>query len=301
MKARLSRALLWLCFVLALVVLGTSSGLRLVTNGLGCQPWPQCYGAASGIAAAQPSRAAQAARLAHRIAASAFGLAATLAVVLGWSAWRRPARAAGVALLAVVAVLAVVGRHTPSILPAVTLTNVLGGLALVGGTTFLLAAQRAPTPTPAPPRWAAALLVALVALQAAAGTMVSVRVAGAACAQGCAAQRLTDLRLWHPLQAGPAAQLARGETSGEALHLLHRLVGVVIVAFAPALALAAAPRRTGGPVLIVALAACAGLGLALALFDGSLRLAIAHALSAGILVAALGLLLAGGSAREEIA
>jgi cytochrome c oxidase assembly protein subunit 15 len=300
-STRISRALLWIAFVLAFVVLGTSSGLRLATNGLGCEPWPRCYGETSTGLAAQQSGVAQAARLAHRVAASAFALVALGAVVLGWRAWRRPARVAAVVLLAVTATLAVVGRFTPSPLPAVTLINVLGGLALLGGTALLLAARNAGAAAPGLPRWAMPALLMLLALQAAAGTMVSVRLAGAACERSCAAKWLPGTtRLWDPLQPGAATDLVRGAHAGEALHATHRLLAIVITALTAAVAVLA-PRRRVARWPLAALAACVTLGLALASLDGSLGLAVAHALGAGALAAGMGLWLAGGSGGREIA
>jgi heme A synthase len=89
-----ARALLWLAFGLALVVVGASSGLRLAANGLGCEPWPTCYGSPAAAAVVKQSATAQAARLTHRIAASAFVIAVLGGVLLGWRAWSKPARAA---------------------------------------------------------------------------------------------------------------------------------------------------------------------------------------------------------------
>lgn len=302
MSTRLSRALLWTALVLALVVLGTSSGLRLATNGLGCEPWPHCYGEASTALAAQQSGAAQAARLAHRVAASAFALIALGAVVLGWSTWRRPARVAGVVLLGVTATLAVVGRFTPSPLPAVTLINVLGGLTLLGGTAFLLAARRAGAAAPGLSRWVITALLVLAALQAVAGTMVSVRLAGAACERGCAPQWVPGTpRLWNPLQPGAVTDLVQGAHAGAALHATHRLLAIVITVLAATVAVVAMRRRVGPRWPLAALAACVALGLALVWLDGSLGLAVAHALSAGALAAGMGVLLAGGPGGKEIA
>ena len=136
-----ARALLLLAFGLAMVVVTASSGLRLAANGLGCEPWPRCYGSPATASAVQQRPEARAARLSHRVAASAFVVAVLGAVLFGWRAWGRPARTVAGLLLAVTALLSVVGRYTPSTVPAVTLINVVGGLALLGGTAFLLATQ----------------------------------------------------------------------------------------------------------------------------------------------------------------
>lgn len=303
MNWTLSRILLSVAFVLALLVVGTSSGLRLMNNGLGCGPWPTCYGAAATAEIAQQSLVAKALRLTHRVAASAFALVALAGVLSGWRRWDVQAQGAAVFVLATTAVLSLVGLATPSPLPAVTLINLLGGLALLGGTAFMLATTPLQTAvhTRGPTRALAAILV-LVAIQAAAGAMISVRSAGAACDRGCGAQwQPGTIELWNPLRPGPAEELLRGARAGEPLHALHRLGGIVITVLATAL-LGAELARSGTATSRRALAAvtiCLSLGLLLSSSDGALSLAVAHALSAGLLVASLAMLLAGASAGRS--
>ena len=93
----LLRRLLQLAFALALVVVGASATLRLAANGIGCEPWPACYGGADTAAAANATPLARALRLSHRIAASAFALVALAAVALGWRRWASGQRIAGAA------------------------------------------------------------------------------------------------------------------------------------------------------------------------------------------------------------
>jgi cytochrome c oxidase assembly protein subunit 15 len=287
---RLSQVLLWVAFVLALVVVGASSGLRLAANGLGCEPWPGCYGTDAATQQAQQATATQAARRVHRAAASAFALAAIGAIGLGWRQWPRRARVAALLLVAVTAALSAIGLYTPSPLPAVTLANVLGGLALLCVVAFTLA-----TPAALPRRGTVALaaLAAIVALQAASGAMISVRAAGAACEQGCGAQwGPGTLRLWDPLQPGAADRLVARPRSGEALHALHRL-GAILLAVAAVTAAAMAATRSRA--LLAAFALCAVLGVLANASTGSLVLAVAHALGAGLLIAAVGAALGGAA------
>ena len=164
----LLRRLLQLAFALALVVVGASATLRLAANGIGCEPWPACYGGADTAAAANATPLARALRLSHRIAASAFALVALAAVALGWRRWASGQRIAGAALLAATALLAWIGRHTPSPLPAVTLINLLGGFALLALLAYLLAA-RPPAAAAAAPIGALAVLAVALALQAGSG------------------------------------------------------------------------------------------------------------------------------------
>lgn len=303
MSAKLPRALLWLAFALALVVIGASSGLRLAADGLGCEPWPACYGRTTASQAVQPSPAERVVRLTHRFAASAFALAVLVAVALGWRRWSRPARRAGLLLIGVTALLSVAGRFTPSGLPAVTLINVLGGITLMGGTAYLLATD-APGTAEARPRtrrWMLYMLALLIALQAATGAMISVREAGAACERGCAAEwPAGSHRLWHPLQPGSANELAPGARAGETLHAVHRLLAIFVIVVTLGAVALAAHRRDAAHRLLAALAACVASGLALAMLDGALGPAVLHALAAGVLVAGMGAVMAIGPIRKEI-
>lgn len=302
MRRVLSQWLLWLAFGLACVIVGTSSGLRLAANGLGCEPWPRCYGSAAAAQQAQNGASARAARLSHRIAASGFAVVALAAVLLGWRAWTRPARSAGLLLLVLTALLAVIGAVTPSPLPAVTLTNLLGGLALLGVTAYLLAAQaRHGAAAGAASRMVAVALL-LLALQAAAGTMISVRSGGAACEGGCAAAWSADSAvLWHPLQAGSAEALLHDTRAGAALHIVHR-IGALLLVVAAVLLGAQLRGRVPGRAFVLALGAlvlCVLLGLLLTASAGSLSLAVAHTLAAGLLAASLAALLARLPGRRE--
>jgi cytochrome c oxidase assembly protein subunit 15 len=293
-RRALPQWLLWLACGLACVIVGTSSGLRLAANGLGCEPWPRCYGTAAAAQQAQLSAAAKAARLSHRIAASGFAAVALIAVVLGWRRWTRPARSAGALLLVLTALLATIGAVTPSPLPAVTLTNLLGGLALLGITAYLLAAQAGPDAAAgAASRMIAVALLLLLALQAAAGTMISVRGGGAACEGGCAAVwPAGSALLWHPLQAGSAEALLHDPRAGAALHIVHRIGAVLLVVGAVLLAARLRARVPGRALALGALALCVLLGLLLTASAGSLSLAVGHTLAAGLLTASLAALLA---------
>lgn len=123
------------CTALVFVVIAASAWLRLAPAGVPCPP-----GGCEGFTLAD------AVRLAHRVAAMGVSV---LALLLAALAWKPPAaggrRAAAMAILVLVAVLAVVGRKSSgTVLPAVTLTNLLGGLALLALTAGLAAAARAP-------------------------------------------------------------------------------------------------------------------------------------------------------------
>ncbi len=298
MSGALVRALLWLAIGLALVVVGTSSGLRLAANGLGCTPWPRCYGTQATAQHVQASALAKAARIAHRIAASSYALVALLAIVLGWRRWSGAARSVALGVVALTALLAAIGRYTPSPLPVVTLANVIGGMALLACTSALLALHG--RPRGGGWRIGAAIALALVALQAVGGTLISVRAAGAACSSGCSpASPAAATALWNPLQPGSAATLANDPRAGATLHLAHR-AGALVTTLAALLVLLGPRARQPWRPGLAALAFCASCGLAVYLIEGSLVVAVAHALGAGLLAAALAAMPTHDHRREEV-
>ncbi len=120
------------CAALVFVVVAASAWLRLAAA-----PCPA--GGCEGFVLAD------AVRLAHRVAAMGVSVLALVIVAL---AWKAPARAgrrvASVAILILVAVLAIVGRSSAgSPPPAVVLTNLLGGLALLAACVGLAVTARA--------------------------------------------------------------------------------------------------------------------------------------------------------------
>lgn len=295
------RRLLLLAFALALVVVGASATLRLSANGVGCAPWPSCYGRAETAEAANRAAGSRLLRIAHRIAASAFALVAVAAVVLGWRRWGRPARLAAAALLALTAVLAWVGRLTPSPVPAVTLVNLLGGFALLALLAYLLAWRDDAQARPGVAARAGLIaLLTAVAVQAALGALLSVRLAGAACVPECEASWLSGTALLlDPLRPGSAAELADRRAAGT-LQSLHRMIGLALMVVAIPAAQAML-RRHGrrAAAAMVAAAATGGLGFLAASPAPALLSVALHALAAGLLCAVLGAALAGSEAARR--
>lgn len=137
------RILAGLALALLLVITTTSAYLRLAQTGLSCPGAPDCYARSETRAAADDDPSLTTARALHRIAASAAG--AVILAILGWTAARPNERAAAIALAVLAAMLAWLGRYTPSGLPAVTLGNLLGGMAMLALAGWLvLALGRAP-------------------------------------------------------------------------------------------------------------------------------------------------------------
>lgn len=293
------RSLLWLGLLLAGIIVLASATLRLSANGIGCTPWPACYGQPATAEAAQQTTLVQTLRLAHRIAASSFALVVVLAVTLGWKRWPRRMRGVSVALLLVTAVLAGIGRFTPSPLPLITLINVLGGFSLLLLLAWLLAGSSPATSAAASEHHARLLrrvaiaLLLVLAWQAASGALISARLAGAACVNGCGEFWLPGATaLLNPVQAGSARDLLNHPAAGEVLHLLHRVLGMALLVTAWAVALSW-PRQQGRDLRVTAWSLTVALltGMIAASFDGSLAAVVAHALLAGLATTGIGMAL----------
>jgi len=293
------RALLGLAVALVLLVVVCSAALRLAASGVGCTPWPGCYAQAQA-AAPLPDEAVpewqHAVRLTHRISATAAGLLFVFIVAFGFGAWSLSQRVAGTALLVLAVALALIGRVTPSELPAVVLANLLGGHLLLAALAWLLVPAPVPPGTAGPSgpvRWLGWPLFVAVLLALASGGLVSARGAVTACSDGCGvAQWPAALAAWHLWQpdgawpAGGAAALRGGLLS------MHIAWGVLVIA---ALALAAWRLRrqagAGAAALAAGLAlAAAVLGLGAVQQTMPLPAAVAHSVLGGLTLAAAAML-----------
>jgi cytochrome c oxidase assembly protein subunit 15 len=133
---------------MSLLMTSLSSFIRLADSGIGCEPWPECQAIhftlddQPGITIASGDKN-KGLRVLHRFMASAFGLIATLLMVL--SIWyrkvvRTPPTLAIVCFILTV-ILALVGMNTPDLLhPVVTLTNLTAGMVTTA-ILWLLALQ----------------------------------------------------------------------------------------------------------------------------------------------------------------
>ena len=288
--------------LLMFVVLVSSAYLRLVQGGVGCSDWPHCYGTARLAQTQRPSMAppvVQWVRVSHRFAATAVA-AIVLAVLV--IALRKPRRRTAVTMAVLLAALtlflAVLGIGTPySTLPAVTLGNVLGGMAMLGLFWWLrLEPVAAPHATDFSRRalrvWGCGL--ALLALQIALGALVNANFASRACPDfpGCGGTwwperwDFTAFDPWRVVDLPPVADAAR-----QTLSMAHRSLAALVTAcgigLVAVLAHHGGAQRRHAILLALLLVMELGLGVALVAFDLPRAAALAHHAAASVLLIAV--------------
>jgi len=290
---------LGLAVALVLLVVVCSATLRLASNGVGCTPWPACY-AQADTAAPLPDDAVpdwqRTLRLTHRISATVAGLVFVFIVAFGFGHWSASQRVAGVSLWVLALALALIGRITPSELPAVVLANLLGGHLLLAALAWLLV----PSPAlpgaavqPASVRRLGWLPFTAVLLALASGGLVSARGAVTACIDGCgAAQWPSALAAWNLWQPNGAWLAGSGDAVRRGLLSMHATWGALVIA---ALGFAAWRRRQqagfGAAALATGLAlAAAVLGLGAVQQPMPLPAAAAHSVVAALTLAAAAML-----------
>jgi cytochrome c oxidase assembly protein subunit 15 len=277
---------------LTFVVIVASAFMRHVQAGLSCADWPACYALAAGAGDAQIAGVGVA-RGVHRLAASG---AALLVLAMLLVAWRHPpSRRWAVSALGIVAALAALGVATPGArLPAVALANLLGGFALLATLTAAHAHAGDLTMPSARVRAAAAMATALALLQAAIGGSIAAQSALLACPTLPGCDDLTWSAFfgggaWNPWHA-PSIASGRfvAPPGAAALHVLHRITGMLLMALV--LAIAARlwqPRGVLAVALGLALSLVIAGGIAAALVPSSLGATLLHNASAALLVALL--------------
>ena len=246
------------------------------------------------------------ARVAHRVAASAVGIIAIALVFVGWSRLERGERiAAGIAFV-LTAGLAWLGRHTPSELPLVTLGNVAGGFALAAAFAWVAARPARGGAQPgaergAEPRaeagaergagtglaWAAfGTLIAMTAL----GVLISARGALDGCPTLlCLPADAPTAALFDPR----VASIVADASGAQALHLVHRIAGIVFALLVLGAGLRVGASAGGRPEQALSVAVClgllvqAGFGAVIAAGAASPAIAAAHNAGAALLAVAL--------------
>jgi cytochrome c oxidase assembly protein subunit 15 len=285
-----------LCAALVLAITSLSAFIRLSRAGLGCEPWPQCYGQSVREATAGTAQAVvgvvAVARLAHRVVAVAALILIVMMVMTTLTSapllWREGRMALG--LLALALFLAILGRWSADArMPAVALGNLLAGFAMFALSCRLVRSTSVrPATLPVPQGWiwlAGAVLVAQIAL----GGLVSAGHAGLSCPEltSCdpSAGTWQALNPWHA-PIFDSADLTN--PAGPLVHFLHRAGSLLVLAvLLPLGAVAWRRGRRGGAMLVLLLGTQVALGVLLVLGALPLALALAHNLVAALLLAVL--------------
>jgi len=287
------RKLAVLLTALSFLIVLISAYIRLSGAGLGCSPWPDCYGQ---LLADGSQLHIGAARILHRVVASS---ALLLGFVLVWQCQRPqpiqpPARYATV-LLALMILLTFVGLWSSDPHRVWTgFINMLGGagLVLLSWRTALAAGTRQ---APSPHRSPVALLHAglgTLALTIALGALIGARYAAVACPMlpACIDASWPAAAGWSALNpfTRVAVAASMGDDGGVALHLLHRycaLATLLLLGLGGLRALAQPVSRQSAALLLALLLLQVALGVLTVLSGFSLRLAIAHSVCAAALLA----------------
>jgi cytochrome c oxidase assembly protein subunit 15 len=293
--------------LLVIVLVTLSAYLRLDHSGIGCKPWPACYGNI-GVPTENPGAANTYERLLeeasqplswatplHRLVASVLGLM-VLAMAL-MSLHQRKNRLVAFGLLGLTVFLAWLGIYSEGLnSPAIVMGNLGGGFAMLGLLGWMvLGKARARNPGhPFLRRASIAALVVLV-LQIAVGGLTSANFAASACQTlpSChgswlpGADIVTALDLSRVHEVGPTGRVLGGPERA-AIHKLHRIVAAIAVAmllFAGITAFRAGPDFKIVSITLIALVSIEfSLGLAAIVSGLPIGVAVAHNWIAGLLL-----------------
>lgn len=315
-----------LAAMLCLVVVVLGAYVRLSNAGLGCPDWPGCYGHVTPAAALR--NAEQVARdypglnietgkawreMIHRYAASTLGLLIVIITALAWQDRRRRSMAFHFTLLGTVVAQGVLGMLTVTWLlkPLIVTLHLLGGLSTLGLLLWLMLGELGGGSVTLPPsgsdrmalrmlRRAAAVALAVLALQIALGGWTSSNYAAMACPDVPRCQNAW----WPPMDLGDAFVLWRGldinyeggvldHPARVAIHFMHRLGAILATLVLTATALLAwrqrrhSARLTRAAVLVgVLLATQLTIGISMVRKAFPLDIATLHNAGAALLLVA---------------
>ena len=232
------RAIAVTSLLLVLVLVSLSAYLRLEHSGIGCSPWPSCYGnigsaAAPSGAADTYARLLQEARQplawatkAHRLVASLLGLLILSLSLL--ALLQKRDRVLSLALLALTVFLAVLGIRSGGLHdPAVVMGNLGGGFAMLGLLGWLVLREPAGDGEVRNPLHTAILAaLALSCLQILVGGFTSANFAASACQTlpDCHGSWLPGSDLLTALDLSRVHQVGLGGPERADIHKLHRLI-----------------------------------------------------------------------------
>jgi len=313
---RLYRPMLIVALLLAFGVILLGAYVRLSDAGLGCPDWPGCYGHLFGVPDAAQAHTTSLGNysanrvdapkawkeMLHRYFAGTLGLLILLITFTAWS-YRRPLQqspAVPCILLGTVGLQALLGMWTVTLQlkPVIVTAHLLGGMTTLALLVWLNLAQYRQDMRSAPIklRWLAMLSVFVLVTQIMLGGWVSSNYAGLACGNefpGCLGtlRPATDFAQAFELhrKLGLAADgSALASRAVIAIHWAHR-IGALVVALTLGLLsiflLCRSGWRSLGLLLVTALLAQIGLGVANVQRSLPLHVAVAHSAGAAILLA----------------
>ena len=296
------RRMALLCAAMVFAITSLSAFIRLSQAGLGCSDWPQCYGSRlrdvqqGQTSTTGDSAAVKVARQAHRLVAVATLLLVIAMLVLcyGNRPYLQREGAMALGLLALALGLAVLGRFTAGArVPAVTIGNLLGGLLMLA-LSWQLALARADQVAPRLLGWAR-VGAALLLIQVTLGALVSASYAGLSCSSIIDCLRVSEAAGWHwdalsPWREPVLDALQSSPNHGGALTQLAHRGGaflVLLVLLPLGMALLRSARCGEGALLLSLLLAQAVLGSLMVASALPLTLALAHNMTAALLMAML--------------
>ena len=296
--------------ILVIILVTLSSYLRLEHSGIGCEPWPACYGNI-GIAGETPGVADTYERLldeasqplswatpVHRLVASVLGVLIVVMTMFAFLEKRQ--RLISLVLLALTVFLAWLGIYSAGLhSPAVVMGNLGGGFAMLGLLGWMvLHKPNQKTNRNSSLRLWAALAIVMLCLQILLGGLTSANFAASAC------QTLPDCHgSWLPgADVGSAFDLSRTHETGPtgmvlggaeraAIHKLHRLTAVLTLITVMAAAMIAwkvgRDLRIAGYVAMTLVTLEFVLGVSAILTGLPITIAVAHNWLAALLLLAL--------------
>ncbi len=300
----LPRPLLLFTTSLAFAVILLGAYVRLSDAGLGCPDWPGCYGQISPWHAGERIADAHSAdplgpvshakawkEMLHRYLAGGLGLLILGIAILAWRRLPPTRRVLPVVLLVLVVFQALLGMWTVTqqLKPMIVAAHLLGGMTTLALLAWLLLRERASALPVGAPVLLARGLLSLVLFQIALGGWVSANHAALACPDFPTCQGT-----WWPsvdFAAGFSLRHPLGELGIEALtaiHLLHRLGAVLVLAGTLLLAARLARTSPGAAAALLAIAASQFLlGIGNVLLGLPLPVAVAHNAGAACLLLCL--------------
>jgi len=298
--------LVFVSTILVLIVVILSAWLRLSGSGLGCAEWPSCYALikaeTSGVEALAAAHLVPPwATFTHRLGASVLGVLVLGIMVAAWRRRRQPGQSVLIplAVLGLTVFLSVLGYKTPSpLLPWVTLSNLLGGMAMLAMLWWLgqrsVSTQTEITPGHELRPWAL-IGIFVVFFQIALGGWVSANFAALSCTglPGCGGYPWSDgpwresFNLWRVLPITDGGAIITGD-AGKIIHLVHRAGALLTFLYMVWLgwrAIGSGSRYRGtGITMLIFLALQIFLGIGAVAFSLPLGLVTAHNAIAALLL-----------------